>query len=112
MAPSDNSRRQFERARLRVPCELHLPDRRHTGFVVDVSASGLFVQTSAKPELGIEFRLVMRDPETGEDMELVARVAREHGSHRGVSAVRAKGIGLELKAAPPSFYAHLIDLSS
>ena len=42
-------RRRAERTRRRMACSLWVGQRRHTGIVLDISATGLFIQTSASP---------------------------------------------------------------
>ena len=50
-------RRRAERIKQRLTCELIIGDRRHPGIVLDISETGLFVQTSASPPQGERARL-------------------------------------------------------
>jgi hypothetical protein len=50
-------RRRAERIKQRLTCELIIGDRRHPGIVLDISETGLFVQTSASPPPGERARL-------------------------------------------------------
>jgi hypothetical protein len=45
-------RRRAERIKQRLTCELIIGDRRHPGIVLDISETGIFMQTSASPPPG------------------------------------------------------------
>ena len=70
-------RRKVERLKQRLTCELVMGDRRHPGIVLDVSPTGLFVQTSASPPPGERVRVKLRCPGRAE-VEVVASVARRY----------------------------------
>jgi hypothetical protein len=110
MASGDEpDQRRFERSKVRIPCALELPESSHAGFVLDLSASGLFVQTSASAEEGTKVRLILREP--GRDpIALEARVVRLRGSHRSVAAVRTGGLGFALSNAPEAYFQLLVEL--
>jgi len=103
---SSKNRRQFDRVRYRLSCELHHSGRRHSGMVLDISASGLFVRTStgtAPKDPGTEVRVVINDP-NGEPFELLARLARANVVRRELVTAADGGFGLEVTSAPEQFY--------
>ena len=107
-----SNRRQFERMKQRLSCELHHDGRKTTGMVVDVSARGLFVRTSTgtAPPTGAEVRVVLKGAEEG-DIELMARMRRAHVVRRELVSAAGGGVGLEVVSAPESFYALLKPLA-
>jgi len=95
-------RRRTERAKLRAPCALALDGRRHNGFVLDISLSGLFIQTSAKPELGqrLDVELVLG----GKTLPMHVEVARRRNVPPQLLTVAHGGIGARILSAPEEFY--------
>ncbi len=92
-----------------MTCELRIQGESHKGFVLDLSARGLFVQTVATPPKGTEVRLKLYD-HGDTPMELVARVARLRSSHRSLAAVEARGLGLQIESAPEAYFALVLAL--
>jgi hypothetical protein len=90
-------RRKFERQKQRLTCELVIGDRRHTGIVLDVSPTGLFVQTSASPPPGERLRVRLRRPGGG-DVEVVASIARRYVVPSRLASVARGGIGLRIES--------------
>ncbi len=95
--------RKFRRETHRVPCELRFGGTDHRGFVLDISAGGLFVQTKATAPDGTEVQLVLRSPDR-DPIHLTATVARTKTSHRAVAAVKTGGMGLQVDSAPEDFF--------
>lgn len=97
-------RRGAPRRKKRMTCELRFDGRKAGGIVIDVSESGLFVQTAAKPPLNsvIDVRL---SPGGGcRDLDLRARVARTRRVDPRLARIQGSGIGLQVLDAPPEFY--------
>jgi hypothetical protein len=84
------------RAKKRMSCEINVNDARYTGIVVDVSASGLFVQTSVKPSPGIVAVLRLSLPGGKEPVAMKARVARKRMVPRELLAVAGGGVGFAI----------------
>ena len=63
----------LDRKKRRLPCVLRLGSQQFTGMVLDVSASGVFVQTSAKVSPGDALEMELSVPGSAELVE----VARE-----------------------------------
>ena len=113
MSATDERRRRpvsFTRFRRRVPCELILQGRRHGALVTDLSASGLYVRSQEKAETGTMVRVVLHE-EDGE-LELHARVAREHRMSRHHTTGIPSGLGLSILSAPEAYFQLLARLSA
>ena len=95
-------RRRAERIKQRLTCELIIGDRRHPGIVLDVSETGLFIQTSASPPPGERARLTLRCPD-GTEVEVEASVARRYVIPRRLVSVARGGIGLRIESASEEF---------
>jgi hypothetical protein len=95
-------RRRAERLKQRLICELVIADRRHAGIVVDISETGLFVQTSACPPPGERVRVTLRRSD-GADIELEASVARRYLVPRRLVTVARGGIGLRIESASDDY---------
>jgi hypothetical protein len=96
-----------ERVKQRLTCELVIGDRRHLGIVVDVSRTGLFVQTSAAPPPGERVRVKLRGPD-GDTAELEASVARRYKVPPRLVSIARGGIGLRIESVTQE-YLQLID---
>jgi hypothetical protein len=100
-------RRKVERLKQRLTCELVMGDRRHPGIVLDVSPTGLFVQTSCSPPPGERARVKLRRP--GEaDVEVVASIARRYLVPRRLMSIARGGVGLQIESASDE-YLRLVD---
>jgi len=106
---TDRDKRRFQRERQRITCELDIGGRRHVGIVTDLSASGLFVQTSANVPLGGDLRVHIPDA-GGVPVELVTTVCRRTKPHRGVASFERGGLGLRVDSAPEPYYQFLVSL--
>lgn len=101
-------RRVFSRLPYRIPCEFVHDGHKLAGIVTDVSARGVFVETSHRIPAGTELRLVLRDPKGS--IELLGHVMREKRSHRSARQVLAGGFGVRLDVVPEPFFRLLIEL--
>jgi hypothetical protein len=105
---AESERRVFSRLSYRVPCEFVHDGHKLAGIVTDVSARGVFVESSHRIPAGTELRLLLRDPKGS--FELVGRVKREKRSHRSARQVLAGGFGVKLDVVPEPFFRLLIEL--
>jgi hypothetical protein len=98
--------RGAERTRQRAACTLTLEGRRHNGFVLDLSRSGLFIQTSATPEIGqrLDIEVVIR----GETLAMHVEVVRRKAVPAQLLTVAHGGIGVRILAAPEEYYQLLV----
>jgi hypothetical protein len=99
--------RVAKRTRRRMACRIGIGGQRFSGVVLDLSSSGLFVQTTAKPRprefVSVELSVVgQREPG-----RLEARVARVFVVPAQLLAVAQGGVGLRITNAPESFFALL-----
>ena len=108
MAKAVSERRIFTRLPYRIPCEFVHDGHKRRGIVTDVSARGVFIETSHRIPSGTELRLVLRDPRGA--FELVGRVKRETRSHRSARQVLSSGFGVRLDVVPEPFFRLLFEL--
>jgi hypothetical protein len=101
-------RRVFSRLPHRIPCEFVHEGHRLAGIVTDVSARGVWVETSHRIPPGTELRLVLRDSQGSYD--LIGRVKREARSHRSARQVLSGGFGMRLDVVPEAFFRLLLRL--
>ena len=101
-------KRRAERIKRRVTCELLLDGRSYRGIVLDLSATGIFVQTEATPGPGARMRIRFRTA-TGEEFEADGAVARRQAVPRELAGVVRGGLGLRIER-PPEAYFRLIGM--
>jgi hypothetical protein len=84
------------RKKKRISCEILSNSSRYTGIVIDISATGLFVQTNVKPAPGalVEIGLLLPGVEVPLTME--ARVARKRVVPAELLTLAHGGVGLAL----------------
>lgn len=99
--------RRAERIRQRLTCELVIGDRNHQGIVLDVSKTGLFVQTSASPPPGERIGVKLRRAD-GASVEVEASVARRYKVPQRLVSIARGGIGLRIES-PSDGYQQFID---
>jgi hypothetical protein len=99
-----------DRSKQRAPCTITLDGRRHSGFVLDLSRTGLFIQTSAKPLPGqrLDIELSVR----GETLRMHVEVARRKQVPPQLLAVAHRGVGVRVLSAPEGFYQLLADFQA
>ena len=95
----------FARFRHRVTCDLFIAGARHGGLITDLSASGLYVRTKHTSQTGDRIRLVLHEEEG--DVEVDARVVREHRMSRHHTTGTPSGLGVHIVAAPEAYF-HLL----
>ena len=104
------NRRRAERTKKRLACSLQIEGRHHSGVVLDVSATGLFVQTNAKPEAGTPVSLEMSMPGSQRPLFFQAVVARQVIVPPQLVTVAKGGLGLLIQNAPEDWYAFVADV--
>jgi hypothetical protein len=113
MAPEDRpkEKRAFPREKVRALCRFELDGEIHTGFLLNLSPRGLFLQTRLRLPAGTELEVKIRD--LGEEpIDVLARVVHRRGSHRATSAVETGGVGMEIVNAPEALYRVLYELGT
>jgi hypothetical protein len=100
------AKKRAERIRRRVTCELLLDGRSYKGIVLDLSETGVFVQTEATPAPGARLTLRFHAP-GGPEFEVGASVARRKVAPRELAGVVRGGLGLRVEK-PPAAYFELI----
>jgi len=98
------NKRRAPRIKKRLTCTLHYQGKRHSGLVLDVSANGLFVQTSAAPDPGDLLRIELSLPGRSELLQLEGKAARRRVVPVRLRAVAQGGIGVALVNAPEPFF--------
>ena len=95
------------RYRRRVPCRMHVGERSYAGVVLNLSGTGLFVQTSAsaRPGDSIELTLGGSIPVTG-DVVWRRKVAPM------LRSVAEGGVGVRIRNAPEAYYRLLATAAS
>jgi hypothetical protein len=99
--------RVAKRARRRLACRLIVGRQRFGGVILDLSASGVFVQTSAKPRPGDAVTLELSIPGQREPLRVEAQVARVKVVPPRLAAVAQGGLGLRITNAPEGYFAFL-----
>ncbi len=95
------------RFKKRVPCRLKRGQKRYSGLVLDVSRTGLFVQTSAAPRCGDEVEVMLSRPQRDSGFALTARVMWQRRVPSELRRLVEGGVGLEIRYAPESYFALL-----
>ena len=99
--------RGAKRARKRMACRITTGGKVFSGVILDLSATGVFVQTSAKPRLGEAFALEISAPGQRAPLRLEAQVARVQVVPPSLLTVAHGGIGLRITNAPEAYFALL-----
>lgn len=95
--------RVAKRHRWRLPCEVLFEGSSARGFVLDLSATGLFVQTSARLRPGATVEVRLQIANLPEPLLLHARVARTKQVPTQLTTVARGGAGLRLRDIPKQY---------
>ena len=92
------------RFKKRIPCKVKQRQGTFSGIVLDISRTGLFVQTSAAPTAGdvVQVMLTVREPD--DPIALRARVVWQKKIPTQLRGVVEGGLGLEIRHAPEPYY--------
>lgn len=101
--------RVSDRTKRRTPCSFTMNGRRQNGFVLDLSRTGLFIQTSADPDPGdrLDIQVVLDD----KVLPMHVEVARRKKVPPQLLTVAQGGIGVRILSAPEDYYTALAALS-
>jgi hypothetical protein len=99
--------RVAKRARRRLACRIVHGRQRFSGVILDLSASGMFVQTSAKPRPGEAVGIEISLPGHREPLRVDAEVARLRLVPGQLVIVAQGGVGLRITSAPEAYFAFL-----
>ncbi|HVN38663.1 MAG TPA: PilZ domain-containing protein [Myxococcota bacterium] len=102
------SGRVLERSKRRMTCRVHVDGRQHNGIVLDLSGSGLFIQTGAKLAPGVRVDIDLSMPDGDARMQI--EVVRRKQVPPQLLTVAQGGIGVRILSAPESYYRFLQEL--
>lgn len=94
-------KRERQRKKRRISCELQVDGKAYPGIVMDFSAAGLFVQTRARPRPDTPVTVTLRPEGGAHEIHLNAAVARARVVPTGLQAAMPGGVGLLLEDPPP-----------
>ncbi len=92
------------RFRKRLPCRIRVDESRYSGIVLNLSRTGLFVQTAAAAPPGGSIELELRG-----EAPLQARVVWLRRVPQQLRSVSQGGIGVRIVGAPESYYHLLVE---
>ena len=104
--------RRAERSKKRLTCTLVIEGNRLSGIVLDISATGLFVQTSANPSPGAVLDLEIEIPGEPQRSVLVVRVARKKIAPPRLKSIVQGGLGLHIQNAPEAYFRFVAQLQA
>ena len=87
-----------------MTCELRYEGRKASGIVLDLSSTGVFVQTSASPAPGTIFHLMLEARGDTPALDLRVRVARHRRTEPRLAALVPPGLGLQILDAPSAYF--------
>jgi hypothetical protein len=92
------------RFKKRLPCKVKLGASEYSGMIMNLSRSGLFVQTGAVPGPGDVVEVELRAPLASPDLVLQSRVVWKQLVPHPLRHRLVGGIGLQIEHAPESYY--------
>jgi len=87
-----------------MTCELRYEGHKASGIVLDLSSTGLFVQTSARPAPGTIFHLMLEARGDTPALDLRVRVARQRRTEPRLASLVPPGLGLQILDAPSAYF--------
>lgn len=103
--------RRRPRAKKRMTCGLMIEGRRYSGFVLDISDHGLYVQTSARPSPGTLVDIELGLPTQKEPVRMRAKVARQKLVPPELLSVAQGGVGLHVDEPPEIFTQYYLSIA-
>jgi hypothetical protein len=94
-----------------MTCGLTIEGRHYSGFVLDISDHGLYVQTSARPSPGTLVDIELGLPTQKEPVRMRAKVARQKLVPPELLSVAQGGIGLHVDEPPEVFTQYYISIA-
>lgn len=104
--------RAAKRHKWRLPCEIVSEGRSQRAIVLDLSESGLFVQTGTRLPPGAEVEVRVRLADSAEIVTLRAQVARNKQVPPQLTSVARGGVGLKILDAPLAYYEQVNSLDN
>lgn len=98
------STRIAPRHRRRIPCALSAHGSRRPAMVLNVSRSGLFVQTTMRPRRGEPVELELELPDGSRSVGIMADVVWRSVVASRFASIDAGGLGLRITRAPEAFH--------
>ncbi len=96
--------RGAERTKRRFICEIVHEDERHDGIVMNITAEGIFVLTSAMIPPGTQVRIEISELQEVPQMTLRAIVIRQRLIPDESSRLMLQGLGMQILQAPSAYY--------
>ncbi len=96
--------RRAERTKRRFICEIVHEDERHDGIVMNITADGIFVLTSAMIPSGTQVRIEISELQEVPQMTLRAIVIRQRLVPDESSRLMLQGLGMQILQAPSAYY--------
>ena len=96
------------RKKRRIPCALWVGEREHSALILDLSPSGLFVQTHAKTARGERLRISFSHEDVMLDLKV--EVVRTKTVPQSLLAAAKGGVGVRIVSAPEEYYQLLASL--
>jgi len=87
-----------------MACRLVLGSQRFSGVVLDISSSGVFIQTTAKPSVRDAVTVELSVPGERVPIRLETEVARLYMVPTQLLTVAQGGVGLRIRNAPEAFF--------
>ena len=95
------------RVRKRLPCDLAIASRRHSGIVLNISPGGLFVQTGADARFGTPIEIALNVPPWRTPIGVEAVVRWRRVVPLQLRSLARGGLGLQIQHAPANYYEYL-----
>ncbi len=96
--------RVAKRHKWRLACEVVSEGRSQRAIVIDLSTTGIFVQTGTRVPPGSEVEVRLLLPDATEPILLRAKVARNKQVPPQLTSVARGGVGLRILEAPTAYY--------
>ena len=100
-----------KRFRKRIPCAFNAGGRSCSGLVLNVSRSGLFLQTSVSEDSGTVVDVELNPPDRGEPVALTARVVWRRAVPTQLHTMVNGGLGMQIIWADEAYYGLLSALA-
>ena len=97
------------RFKKRLSCRVKQEQRSYAGMVLDLSRTGLFVQTSAGAKPGDEVEVLLAGRTEVAPVALRAEVVWQRKVPHQLRVIGEGGVGLKIRYAPELYYAILAD---
>jgi hypothetical protein len=104
-------KRSAPRAKKRMSCEMNVNGARHSGIALDISATGIFVQTNVKPSPGTIVTLRLSVPGLKEPVAMGARVARNKAVPHQLLTVAGGGVGFVITEPAEAYLDFVAEMS-